>query len=109
MQLSRAEPGSPPVVLDRARDKRESEPDEIEPEIVGALVPECDKALRVGVTPCPAADDTSPIAKFVFTHELGYCLAAVPFPVVQTPFGHVSGHVIQAKFVRLFLSHRMRL
>ena len=45
--FSRAEPGSPPVVLDRARDERQAKTDEIEPEIVGALVPECDKALSV--------------------------------------------------------------
>ena len=45
--LSGAELNSPAVVLDRARDERKAKTEEIEPEIVGALVPECDEALNV--------------------------------------------------------------
>ena len=46
-RLNGAELGSPAVVLDRARDERKAKTEEIEPEIVGALVPECDEALSV--------------------------------------------------------------
>ena len=46
-RLSGAELNSPAVVLDRARDERKAKTEEIEPEIVGALVPECDEALSV--------------------------------------------------------------